>query len=542
MCRLLVLTLIYYPVTGRRKAHTAVFREYHRPYRKIGLPDDEGKTAASLLDPLYATFLGESLHKRYLDDMRKFLNYKVKTKTLADSDSTNFHTKEVRAILKKHYGAEYQTYINDFIKDVAGEGRRDERGTAFAKKIMSRYKVAAVAANLRVAMLQPTSYLRVSAVIPTKYLLKEVKDTPQIRRAMKDMEKYSGIAKWKALGYHDVNVTKSVTDKIKHADTWVDKTIEATMKPAEWADKITWASIWLACEEEIKDTKKMTHESDGFYNEVALRFRDVIYATQVVDSPLTKSDFMRSKDGWKIVLASFMSEPTLSYNLLLDAYHEIADTKKKISVLRDKLNKQRALINELKSRNDPSLAHQIKVEIGEAEMLEKQLGLREIKEEEAKHGVKAVRIDARRVGRLVTAYVMSAVAQSIVASLVDALRDAGDDEDETYINSLVENFLGNIGEELSPLYKIPYVKDVLGGFHKGLLKKYYSQSRMDVAVFERVGTAINSIWRTIAGKYSTTKLVKDILDAISSISGLPLSNTWRDVKSIWDNVMKWFNS
>ncbi len=420
-------------------------------------------------------------------DIRKFLNYKAKYHTKEDLETDkSFHTKEVLAILDKHYGKEYRAYLDNFIKDIAGEGRTETRGSALLTKFMSKYKVAAVAANLRVALLQGTSYFRVSSVLDEKYLVKEIKDSPQIRRAMRDMEKYSGIAKWKALGYHDVNVTKSVTDKIKHADTWVDKTIEATMKPAELADKITWASIWLACEEEIKDTKKLTRESDEFYNAVALRFREVIYATQVVDSPLAKSDFMRSKDRWDVVFASFMSEPTLSYNLLLDAYHEIADTKRR--------------------------------------------------------GEKIKAKNVKRVGRLVIAYVTSSIAQSVVASLVDALRATGDDEDEEYIDSFIENFLGNIVEELSPLYKLPVIKDILGGFHKGLLKKYYSQSRMDIAVFERVGTAINSVWRTIAGKYSTTKLVKDILDAVSSFSGLPLSNVLRDVKSIWGNVMKWFNS
>lgn len=420
-------------------------------------------------------------------DIRKFLNYKAKYHTKEDLETDkSFHTKEVLAILDKHYGKEYMAYLDNFIKDIAGEGRPETRVSAFLTKFMSKYKVAAVAANLRVALLQGTSYLRVSSVLDEKYLVKEIKDSPQIRRAMRDMEKYSGIAKWKALGYHDVNVTKSVTDKIKHADTWVDKTIEATMKPVELADKITWASIWLACEEEVKDTQKLQRESDEFYNAVALRFREVIYATQVVDSPLAKSDFMRSKDRLDVVFASFMSEPTLSYNLLLDAYHEIADTKRR--------------------------------------------------------GEKIKAKNVKRVGRLVIAYVTSSIAQSVVASLVDALRATGDDEDEEYIDSFVENFLSNIVEELSPLYKLPVIKDILGGFHKGLLKKYYSQPRMDIAVFERVGTAVNSIVRSIAGEYSIIKTVKDVLDAISSATGLPLSNVLRDVKSIWGNVMKWFNS
>ena len=420
-------------------------------------------------------------------DMRKFLNYKVKFTTDDDEKSgTSFHTDEVRAALVKHYGTEYEEYIDNFIKDIAGATRSEKRGVEFSQKFMSKYKIAAVAFNMRVVVLQGTSYLRASAILEHKYLLQEIKDTPQLRRAIKTMEQYSGVAKWKSFGYHDVNVTKSVTEKIKHADTWMDKVTEASMKGAEIADKMTWGALWLACENEIKSKQKgFVIGSKEFYEATATRFREVIYATQVVDSPLTKSEFMRSKDGLAGVLGSFMSEPTVSYNLLLDAYHEIADTKRK--------------------------------------------------------GQKISWNNMRRVGRLAIAYAASAVAQTIVESLIDAMRDVADDEDEEYIDAYFKNALENIFKELSPFRKLPILKDIIDVVEKTFFGGYASNQRMDVAVVERLARAVREAYKLITGETSVSKTLKRIIDAISSGVGLPISNAYRELKTIWNNLMEWFN-
>ena len=420
-------------------------------------------------------------------DMRKFLNYKVKFTTDDDEKSgTSFHTDEVRAALVKHYGTEYEEYIDNFIKDIAGATRSEKRGAEVSQKFMSKYKIAAVAFNMRVVVLQGTSYLRASAVLEHKYLIKEIKDTPQLRRAIKTMEQYSGVAKWKSFGYHDVNVTKSVTEKIKHADTWMDKVTEASMKGAEIADKMTWGALWLACENEIKSKQKgFVIGSKEFYEATATRFREVIYATQVVDSPLTKSEFMRSKDGLAGVLGSFMSEPTVSYNLLLDAYHEIADTKRK--------------------------------------------------------GQKISWNNMRRVGRLAIAYAASAVAQTIVESLIDAMRDVADDEDEEYIDAYFKNALENIFKELSPFRKLPILKDFIDVVEKTFFGGYASNQRMDVAVVERLARAVREAYKLITGETSVSKTLKRSIEAISSGVGLPISNAYRELKTIWNNLMEWFN-
>ena len=56
----------------------------------------------------------------------------------------------------------------------------------------------------------------------------------------------------------------------------------------------------------------------------AKRFRDVIYQTQVVDSTLTRTQLMRDKSVFIKNITGFMSESSLSYNLVLDAYENFS--------------------------------------------------------------------------------------------------------------------------------------------------------------------------------------------------------------------------
>lgn len=415
-------------------------------------------------------------------DTLKFYNYKQKGYDAeGDADAIT-----VRGQIEHAFGKPFLTYLKNFIKDTTGTSITSDRGSDGVGKWVSRYKIAAVAANLRVIVLQPTSYLRVSAVMKHRYLVKEIKDIPQLNEAVKRMNKYSGVALWKnELGFRDVNISRSLADKIKHADTIGDKVTDIAMKGAELADKVTWANIWLACEEEIKDThKNIPVGKEAFYEKVSERFRDVIYSTQVVDSPLAKSNMARSKTFWNRTVTSFMSEPVVSHNLMLDAYHEVIDTKRR--------------------------------------------------------GEKVTWDNVRRVGRLVLAYTINATAQAVVSSLIDAARKIADDEDEEFADAYWSEFISNILQELDPLSKIPIIKDIIDVIRATFSNGYYSGQSMETAVFDRVTKAIKESIRYYSGESSTTKLVKRIMDAISSLSGIPISNAYREIKTIWNNLTNLF--
>ena len=139
-------------------------------------------------------------------------------------------------------------YFTTFIKDLNGVNEGG-RGEGFAKKMLSNYKVAAVAANLRVALLQPTAYVRAVGVMSPKYLAKAFTEG---KSAYKEAEANSGIALWKHMGFYDTNIGMNIRDQIKNAGTWKDSTVEFLMKGTEWGDRLTWGRLWNACKAEVR--------------------------------------------------------------------------------------------------------------------------------------------------------------------------------------------------------------------------------------------------------------------------------------------------
>ena len=253
-------------------------------------------------------------------DAVRWLNYKEKVK----KEEGRFKTYTVKQAMEKAFGQDAKNYVNTFLKDINGADNvgRDR----LAKGFMSNAKIASVGFNAKVVALQPTSYLRASAVIDNKYLVQAFSKKPKIAMA----EKWCGMAQWKALGFIDINVQRGVADLIKHDESFKDKTTEWSMKGAEMADKVTMGYLWNACEAEVKATRSdLTAGTDEYYTAVGKRLREVIYATQVVDSTMTRSHMMRSNDNWDKILTNFSSEPTLSYNMLMDVYYDYNLSKRK---------------------------------------------------------------------------------------------------------------------------------------------------------------------------------------------------------------------
>ena len=391
-------------------------------------------------------------------DAFKWYNYTEKQ----DIAEGTFKTSGVKQSIENAFGKDGQNYFTTFLKDINGqqEVSRDTLGNGFFKNA----KIAAVGANLRVVLLQPTSYVRASAVIDNKYLTKALGHKPKIAKA----ETHCGIALWKSMGYYDTNIQRGVEAQIKHADTWKDKATEWSMKGAEIADKITWGYLWNACELEIRDTRKdLKVGSQEFYDAIAKRLREVIYATQVVDSTMTRSQMMRSSDGRDKFLTAFASEPTLSYNMLQDAYMGL------------------------------------------------QLDARRMGKKEAwkKNG--------KRMARIVLAYTMTNAVAALVESAFDALRD--DEDEEMDAIAFMKYYFSNFASDMSITAKIPYIKEI----HSIL--QGFSSSRTDTQWMDETVKALKGWYKFIAeGKGKPKTLIKYSIKGISDLSGLPFYNVYRD--------------
>ena len=404
-------------------------------------------------------------------DAFKWYNYKEKIKVNpANKDDKRFITKGVKQDIENAYGAGAKSYIVQFIRDINGaESGGITSGERLAKKMMSNYKTAAVGANLRVAILQPTAYIRASVVIDPKYLSKAMFKKPQIEKA----KETCGIALWKSMGFYDTNISKGVAEQIKHDDSWYDRTKEYSMKLAEIGDSMTWGYLYNACEAEVSEkqpglTGKAKEEA------IAKRLREVIYATQVVDSTMTRTQMMRNRSTLNQMLTSFMSEPMVSYNVLHDCYVQYEADKRRTG------SKATAL-----KRN------------------------------------------GKKIRRAMLTYTLTTFASALAGALPDTLRD--DEEEEDFATRFMENAVENAMSDA--LGMIPLLKDVFS------VMQGYSATRMDQQYIASAWSAWKNIVKAVENGEVTYKTVYSVMRAISQITGVPLSNLMRDGVAIWNNTI-----
>ena len=166
--------------------------------------------------------------------------------------------------------------------------------------------------NIRTVAQQPTALIRAAAMIDVDYLIKGT----AMKGDIDEMLKHAPIALWKSWGYFNLDTGRTMKDIILGTEPLLDKQYAAIQK----ADDITWTKIWNAVKLEIKDSERdLKVGSREYFEAVNNRFSEIIDKTQVVDTVMHRSDIMRQSDSsWKM-LTAFMSEPTKSYNLLLNA-------------------------------------------------------------------------------------------------------------------------------------------------------------------------------------------------------------------------------
>ena len=420
-------------------------------------------------------------------DAIRWLNYKN-----IDLES-GVETSNLRAELKRAFGAplgkngdQLSGYAESFIAHILQAYNGTEaRGTpedAWGVGFMHRYNRAQIAYNMRVVVQQPMALTRAALVINPKYITKAL-DPTKLKANIEDMLAHSGIAVWKDLGYYDINISRGLTQMIKQDETFLDKVTEIGMKPAELADKATWAVMWYACKLQLAD-RGITD-----YEQINKLFDDVIYKTQVVDSVLTKSQYMRDKGFLARTTSAFMSEPVTTASMVLGAYDDFRmDLRKGMSV-------------------------------GQAWSAHK-----------------------TDIGKMVLVYSVSTIMLAMVQAAADALRD--DDDYQDFLEKWYEAFKGNIFDELTIVNKIPLVGyswdllkigldtftdlDVYGNTPGSALTQWFDTStQLMKIVKERRDGESNYTWYA--------ELYK-LLQVVSGAWGLPIAAGFREVATVWNNT------
>lgn len=389
--------------------------------------------------------------------------------------------KFVENIIKAYNGTEAQGSVND----------------SLGLKSLRLYNVAQIAYNLRVVVQQPLAITRAGLLIDVSSILKGMKASPKTVKAnIEEMYKYSGIAYWKSLGFYDINISRGLTDIIKHNNTVYDRIIEFGMSGAEKADEITWSAMWNACKEEVR--KKQPYIQPGsaeFFSAVNKVFENVIYKTQVVDSVLTKSEFMRSKGFWARTISSFMSEPVTTASMLMSAYERFrADRRRGMS-------------------------------FGDA-----------------------WRRNRKNIVRTAAAYGIGALLLAAVQAVMDALRD--DDDDKNYGEKYLDALIGNFIDEIVPFNKLPIISDVYD-IAKSVLSKVgfdtYGNPPQSVFAqwYDSLIKGVEIIYDKITGEntgYTWYAGIAKLLQAVSGMTGRPLAAATREVITAWNNTVGVINS
>lgn len=416
-----------------------------------------------------------------MEDINRLFNYQFR------DEEGNPTGKTIKGLLDRVGGPGSQKYWHNLMEDIQNgiNAPGDSPMWDIAGKTIGGFKGAAVGANIRVVIQQPTAFFRAAAVLDPQDMARGLARGVTRGSGWKKALQYSPIAMRKDAGGFDISSPYKMTETLFDNRTNVRKLNDALSAPAGAADALTWGKLWNACEwATAREHQGLTKGSEAFYRQTAKLFAEVIDQTQVVDGVLQRSNIMRSSNAVVKQATSFMGEPIMSLNLLMRAYDQV----------RYEQNSQ-------------------------------------------KRG-KAI----KTMGRAATALVVTNVVNALAQSLIDAMRD--DDEDKKYWERFRAAFTGisgdeetpwekawnaimegNVGSNMNPLGQIPFVKDALS-----IMQGYdVSRTEMEIAsdLIQAGQTAIQSA--DGQGKRTRAYALKGLLAAGAKMFGIPASNLARDM-------------
>lgn len=425
----------------------------------------------------YATLLAP------MEDINRLYNYRYR------DSMGNLTGKNVRQVLSGVYGDAAQSYWRNLMRDVQnGMVKNASATTRAVERIVGNTKGAAVGANLRVVIQQPTAYFRAAVILDPEHMTKGLGKGVTKGNGWDKARKWAPIAGIKDTSGFDQGSRYTIAREVYGTDGgFMERLSDWSSKGAAWADAVTWGKIWNACEWQVAADTNLTVGSDEYYRQVAAVFTDVIDQTQVVDGIMQRTQIMRDSDALTRQATSFMGEPLKSLNILMRSYD--------------------AWVYETNPQKRSKALKQLK----------------------------------RAVGALLVTDVVNALAQSIV----DGLRD--DDKEKKYWERVLEAFTGITGEEkdfgeavknitlqgnvkgnITLVGRIPYAKDIIS------ILQGYTVDRMDAGAVDDIVRATKSMISSANGQGKKTAAynAKQLLTVVSKIFGVSVANLGRDTWAI----------
>lgn len=414
-----------------------------------------------------------------MEDANRLYNFQFR-----DSEGNLVQT--VKGFLEEKGGQGSQQYWQKLMGDIQnGIKTKDFEPLTdkFARGIGS-FKGAAVGANVRVVIQQPTAFFRASAVLDPADMARGLTGGVTKGNGWEKALTHSPIAMRKDVGSFDISSPYTLNDRFYGKEGIANKINDKAGAPAGKADAITWGALWNACEWQVKrERPNLRAGSSEFYSAVNEVFTSMIDQTQVVDGILQRSNIMRGKSDLAKQATSFMGEPIMSLNVFMRAWDNMR-----------------------------------------------------YEENPAKRS-KAI----KTVGRAAAALLVTDVVNALAQSIADAGRDDDPDKDywekfltaltgitgdEKTTKELLQHIVleGNLGSNINKLGSIPFVKDILS------LTQGYSVSRTDMQVFSDIVSASKDFTASMggSGKKTREEALANMFAACSKLFGLPVANIKRD--------------
>ena len=413
-----------------------------------------------------------------LEDFTKVYNYTIHARGENTGES-------IKSVIEEAWGKDATRYINQMLKDV--NGAPSEAGIGMVDKLLRGFKAAATAASLSTIVQQHTSVWRAMAYIDPKYFRPRHVMRSQVKAIHAELEAYAPVATLKQMGYFDTGTGRSgaeflaaeeygnVFDLAKAAV--VPKNGDARMElfglMANWEDTRTWVQIWEAA-------KRQAIAEAGITGARAEEIMD--YKRPA--APGSKKEAILKNAG-RIADEAFLR--TQVYDSVFTRSQNMRKKDIGSKMMTQFMGEPTTMMNQVLSGIRDFLAGK-----------KKQAG--------------------RKIG---TAYA-SAIAAAVASAVIYAMRDK--DEDETYIEKIVEHMTSEIMDEINPLGYFPVLRDIVSLFQG------YDVTRSDMSLVQNFVKSLN-------GLASTSKPIGDRLMALAgdtaNFFGLPVKNLWRDIQGIW---------
>lgn len=263
-----------------------------------------------------------------LSDALRWYNYASTERNNTENENEYLRdTQSIKGHMDRVKGKNARTYFENFLRAVNLDPAKNG-GSALvqnlARVLTGLGRAKAIALNGSVWVQQPTAITRAADVIEDKYLGEGwAKMSLNPKAACEYAQKTSYLCYWKNKGFSDYRVTVGMKEIITGHETKMQELRELAGAPAGILDDTTWAAMYYAAENKIKDTTNLKEGTEEFHAAVEELFSDIINHTQVIDSNLRTTQTMKGRSDFEYLANAFKKEPQKTYNMLHRSYWRV---------------------------------------------------------------------------------------------------------------------------------------------------------------------------------------------------------------------------